>query len=119
MKRKILVADDEENIVNLVKLSLSPQFEVVSAKDGHEAVKVFEKERPVLVLLDLMMPGMDGYEVCKEIKKISKNVPVVVLSAKDHRTDILKGMGSGADDYVTKPFEPNELLLRVEMNLLR
>jgi len=119
MKQKILVADDEENILNLVKLSLSHQYDVVLAKNGKEAVKVFEKEKPVLVLVDLMMPGMDGYEVCKAIKKKSKSTLVVVLSAKGHREDILKGMGCGADDYITKPFDPAELVVRVEMNLLR
>ncbi|MBW3016807.1 response regulator, partial [Candidatus Woesearchaeota archaeon] len=87
MKSKILVADDEEHILMLVKLSLEPDFIVVLAKDGQEALKAFEKEKPDIVLLDLMMPKVDGYEVCKKIKKKS-NVPVVMLSAKGQREDI-------------------------------
>jgi DNA-binding response OmpR family regulator len=117
-KKKLLIADDEEHILTLVKLSLEPDYDVVIAADGAEALKVFEKEKPDIVLLDLMMPKIDGYKVCKKIKQKSK-IPVLILSAKGLREDILKGMDCGADDYITKPFDPGELVTRVQMNLMR
>jgi DNA-binding response OmpR family regulator len=118
-KSKILVIDDDENICELVELYLvKGGFEVVAAGDGREGVEKFEKEKPDLVILDIMMPEMDGWEVCRAIKKKS-SVPIMMLSAKGETFDKVLGLELGADDYVVKPFEPKELVARVKAVLRR
>ncbi len=103
-KNRILVVDDEEKIVNLVKNYLEKEgFEVFTADSGNEALKLFESEKPDLVILDLMMPDMSGYDVCRRICALSKT-PVIMLTAKTDEVDKLLGLELGADDYITKPF---------------
>jgi DNA-binding response OmpR family regulator len=116
---KILVADDEQNIVRLLRLYLRNEgFDVVAAADGKQALERFALESPDLVLLDLMMPQMSGFEVCTEIRKKS-DVPVIMLTARSDDVDKIVGLEMGADDYVTKPFNPREVVARVKAALRR
>lgn len=117
--KKILVVDDEKPISDIVKFSLSKEgFEVVTAFDGEEGLAVFAEENPDLVILDLMLPKIEGLEVCREIRKTS-NVPIIMVTAKDSEIDKVLGLELGADDYVTKPFSNRELTARVKANLRR
>ena len=119
MPARILVADDEPNIVRLLRLYLGHEgYEVVSASDGREALDRFRQDRPDLVVLDLMMPGLGGFEVCTEIRKQS-SVPVLMLTARSDDVDKIVGLEVGADDYVTKPFNPREVVARVKAALRR
>lgn len=116
---KILIVDDEKNIVELVRLYLEKEgFAPVCAYDGIEALERFKKEKPDLIILDLMLPGMDGWEVCREIRKTS-SVPIIMLTAKSETFDKVLGLELGADDYMTKPFETKELIARVKAVLRR
>ena len=119
VKKKILVVDDEPHIVNLVKLILRDSFEVHEAFSGTEALTLAQKVNPDLIILDLMMPNINGFETCAKLrtKSETKNTPVLILSAKSQIVDKFKSINAGADDYVVKPFDANELLRRVEMNL--
>jgi len=118
---KILIVDDDPNVALLVKMTLSKQvgFSLEIAENGHEALEKIEKEPPDLVLLDLMMPGIDGIEVCRRIKndKKTKYIPVLMLTAKRDAADMILGMEVGANDYITKPFNPEELVARVRVHL--
>ena len=119
MSNKILIADDEKNIVELCKLYLEKEgFETVCAYDGDEALRLFETDNPELVILDIMMPNTDGLKVCKEIRKTSQ-IPIIMLTAKSDTFDKVLGLELGADDYMTKPFEPKELVERVKAVLRR
>ena len=119
MSAKILVADDEQNIVRLLRLYLRNEgFDVVAAADGKQALERFASESPDLVLLDLMMPQMSGFDVCTEIRKRS-DVPVIMLTARSDDVDKIVGLEMGADDYVTKPFNPREVVARVKAALRR
>ncbi|MEX2032153.1 MAG: response regulator transcription factor [Dehalococcoidia bacterium] len=119
MAPKILVADDEPNIIKLLRMYLREEgYEVSSARDGREALQRFRADKPDLVLLDLMMPEMGGFEVCTEIRKES-DIPVIMLTARTDDVDKIVGLEMGADDYVTKPFNPRELIARVKANLRR
>ncbi len=119
MSPKILVADDEQNIVRLLRLYLRNEgFDVVAAADGRQALDRFGQEAPDLVLLDLMMPELSGLEVCTEIRKHS-DVPVIILTARSDDVDKIVGLEMGADDYVTKPFNPREVVARVKAALRR
>lgn len=119
MKTKILAVDDEEPIADILKFNLENEgYEVIVAHDGNTAVELAEKEDPDLVLLDLMLPGKDGNEVCREIRK-TKSMPIIMLTAKDGEIDKVLGLELGADDYVTKPFSNRELIARVKANLRR
>lgn len=116
---KVLVVDDEENIVELVELYLTRDgFTVISASDGSKALELFKSEKPDLVVLDIMLPGVDGLEVLKEVRRTSE-VPVVMLTAKESEVDKIVGLELGADDYLTKPFSPRELSARVKAVLRR
>ena len=118
-KRLILVVDDEPPIVRLVKAKLQLDgFAVVTAGKGEDAVPIVEHDRPDLVILDLMMPGMDGFETLRTIRQRSR-VPVILLTARAGDADKLRGLQSGADDYITKPFNPDELVARVTAVLRR
>jgi len=115
-KKKILIVDDDEDIVNLIKVSLNlANFETREVFGGQEALDLLAKERPDLILLDIMMPNIDGYEVCRRIKKDKKlkSIPVILLTAKGQKSDAEKGLEIGADDYIIKPFDPFELGERV------
>ena len=115
----ILVVDDEAKIVEVLKSYLEKEgFRVVCAYSGSEALSQFDHYSPVLVILDLMLPDLPGEEVCRTIRKRSR-VPVVMLTAKTEEEDILKGLGIGADDYVTKPFSPRQIVARVGAILRR
>ncbi|MBR3771256.1 MAG: response regulator transcription factor [Clostridium sp.] len=115
----ILVVDDEKEIADLVEIHLvSDGFAVEKANSAAEGLKILEKKEIKLVILDIMMPGMDGIEMCKQIRKTSA-VPIIFLSAKSSDLDKIVGLGSGADDYVSKPFNPLELMARVKSQLRR
>jgi DNA-binding response OmpR family regulator len=119
MASRVLVVDDERNIVQLVRLYLSKEgFEVDSAFDGKQALEKIHGHRPDLIVLDLMMPEMDGLTVCRELRKTS-NVPIIILTARTDDVDKVVGLELGADDYVTKPFNPRELVARVKAVLRR
>lgn len=118
-KQKILVVDDEVNICELIQLYLEKEgFEVSTANDGLTAIEIFKETTPDLVVLDVMLPGADGWQVCREIRKISQ-IPVIFLSAKGETFDKVLGLELGADDYMVKPFEPKELTARVKAVLRR
>ena len=116
---KILVVDDEKPIADILKFNLVKEgYEVVLAHDGDTAIELAESEDPELILLDIMLPGKDGNEVCREIRK-TKTMPIIMLTAKDSEIDKVLGLELGADDYVTKPFSNRELIARVKANLRR
>ena len=115
----ILVADDDPDIAELVEIHLAEEgFRVYKAYDGREALQVFAREKIDLAILDIMMPGIDGIRVCEKIREVSM-IPVIMLSAKDSEADKVAGLGIGADDYVTKPFQTGELAARVKSQLRR
>jgi two-component system, OmpR family, alkaline phosphatase synthesis response regulator PhoP len=119
MTNTILVVDDEKNIVQLTRLYLRNEgYRIEEAYDGKQALEKARAVNPDLIILDLMMPEMDGLTVCKEIRKTS-NVPVIILTARDDDVDKIVGLEVGADDYVTKPFNPRELVARVKAVLRR
>ncbi|MEK7326434.1 MAG: response regulator transcription factor [Chloroflexota bacterium] len=115
----ILLVDDEANIVELAKLYLEREgFRIASVGDGAQAIEAVRKENPALVVLDLMLPKMDGYEVCRRVRANS-DVPIIMLTARDEDIDKIIGLELGADDYMTKPFNPRELVARVKAILRR
>ena len=119
---KILVVDDEENIAELISYNLTSNgYKVIIANNGNDAVKLAVEEKPNLILLDLMIPGKDGYDVCKDIRSNSeiRNTPIIMLTAKSEELDKILGLELGADDYITKPFSVRELLARVKAVLRR
>lgn len=118
-KQKVLIVDDDPSISELISLYLTKEcYETKKVEDGEEALKVFESFSPNLILLDLMLPGKDGYEVCREIRKTSA-VPIIMLSAKGETFDKVLGLELGADDYMVKPFDSKELVARVKAVLRR
>lgn len=119
MEQKILIVEDEKNISDIIKFNLEKEnFTVICAYDGLDGLEKYKEENPDLILLDLMMPKMDGISVCKEIRKES-NVPIIMLTARAEESDKVLGLEALADDYVTKPFGNRELLARVKANLRR
>jgi DNA-binding response OmpR family regulator len=119
---KILIADDERDIRELIGFTLRfASHEVITAKDGEEALRMAEQEKPDLVLLDVRMPKMTGYETCRQLKMDPelKNIPVVFISAKGQESEIQAGLNAGAVEYVLKPFAPNDLAARVNEILAR
>jgi len=122
MIKKIVLAEDEPQIARLVEFKLKKEgYQVVSKGNGEEALAAIKAEKPDLILLDVMMPVMDGYEVLRRVKEDEnlKNIPVVMLTAKAQERDVVKGIDLGAEDYITKPFHPAELLARVKRILGR
>ena len=118
-KQKILIVDDDNNIAELISLYLTKEcYDTEIVNDGEDALKAFESYRPNLILLDLMLPGIDGYQVCREIRGKS-NVPIIMLSAKGEIFDKVLGLELGADDYIMKPFDSKELVARVKAVLRR
>ena len=116
---KILVVDDDLNICELLRLYIEKEgFSVVTANDGAQALKTFEAEKPDLIMLDIMLPGLDGWQVCREIRKTSK-CPIIMLTAKGEVFDKVLGLELGADDYVVKPFEAREIVARIKAVLRR
>ncbi|MBI9086983.1 MAG: response regulator transcription factor [Desulfobacterales bacterium] len=121
-KEKILVVDDEEDILELVRYNLSREgFAVLGTTSGEEAINVARKEIPDLIILDLMLPGIDGLDVTRRLKNDAKtqSIPVVMLTAKGEEADVVAGLELGADDYITKPFSPRILIARVKAVLRR
>ena len=119
MNTKILLVDDDPNIRQLVNLYLVEEgFEVAMADRGDTALTAFQQSQPNLILLDLMLPGMDGWQVCREVRKTS-NVPIIMLTAKDETFDKVLGLELGADDYIVKPFDMKELVARIKAVLRR
>ena len=119
MKTRILVIDDDVHISELLKLYLEKEdYEVEVAHDGGEGLEKFKSFEPKLVLLDIMLPVMDGWQVCREIRRIN-NTPIIMLTAKGETFDKVLGLELGADDYIVKPFEPKELIARVKAILRR
>ena len=118
-KQKILIVDDDENIAELISLYLTKEcFDTMIVHDGEEALTAFESYQPNLMLLDLMLPGIDGYQVCREIRS-KHNTPIIMLSAKGEVFDKVLGLELGADDYIPKPFNPLELVARVKAQIRR
>ena len=118
-RKRILIVDDDENIAELISLYLNKEcYDTDIAGDGETALKLFNEFKPNLILLDVMLPGMDGYQICTEIRKNS-NVPIIMLSAKGEVFDKVLGLKIGADDYIVKPFDSNELVARVGALLRR
>ncbi len=112
--QKVLIVDDEEHIVELARLYLTREgYEVEGVGDGSQALARFSQVKPDLVVLDIMLPGADGLAICKEIRKLSQ-VPIIMLTARDEVTDKVVGLELGADDYLTKPFHPQELVARAK-----
>jgi len=119
MPERILVIDDEEHLLKLIdKVLTKAGYTVVTASNGEEGVKLFHQTAPDLVVLDIMMPGMDGREVCRRLRQTS-SVPIVFLTALDSEKNVVDGLMGGADDYLTKPFNPRELVARVKAVLRR
>ncbi len=115
----VMVVDDDINICELQRIYLEKEnFQVTVCYDGKKAVEVFKDKAPDIVILDIMLPGMDGWEVCREIRKIS-SIPIIMLSAKDETFNKVLGLELGADDYMVKPFEPKELIARIRAVLRR
>ena len=121
-KKPILVVDDEPDLIELVTYNLSQEgFYVISERDGKEGLEAARKKKPILIILDLMLPSMDGLEVCRHLRNdnSTKTIPIIMLTAKGSETDKVVGLELGADDYVTKPFSPRELVARVKSVLRR
>ncbi|MBQ1988966.1 MAG: response regulator, partial [Clostridia bacterium] len=119
MQYKILIVDDDENICELLRLYLQKDgFEVIVANDGRQAVDFANKYSPDLILLDIMLPQLDGWQVCREIRKTSE-VPIIMLTAKSETFDKILGLELGADDYVSKPFDTKEVIARIKAVLRR
>ena len=116
---RILIVEDELDLANIIKDYLEKElYEVEICTEGDMAIEIFDKFKPSLVILDLMLPGMNGYEICQNIR-IKSTIPILILSAKIDEFDKVKGLDLGADDYITKPFRPRELLARVNAQLRR
>lgn len=116
---KVLIVDDDKNICELIRLCLEKEgYETISANDGVTAIEKFKTEAPHLVLLDIMMPKVDGWQVCREIRRVS-NIPIIMLTAKGDTFDKVLGLELGADDYMVKPFEGKELIARIKAVLRR
>ncbi|MBN2171701.1 MAG: response regulator [Candidatus Krumholzibacteriota bacterium] len=114
---KVLVVDDEVYILHILDFSLGAEgYEVITAADGEQAIEKAVAEKPDLIVLDVMMPRLDGYETCRRLKEMpeTKHIPVLLLTAKGRDVDRKKGFEMGANDYITKPFSPNKLITRVQ-----
>jgi len=120
MSQRILLVEDEESIRELIKLNLEIEnYEVVSLDNGKDVIKYYNQEHFDLILLDVMLPEVDGFQVCEQIRLIDMHIPILMLTAKDAQSDKLTGLKKGADDYLTKPFNLEELLLRIEKLIRR
>lgn len=116
----VMVVDDDQDLAEMLGIVLNGVgMEVDLVSSGDEAIEVFKSNQPDLVLLDIMLPGTDGIEVCREIRKHSSRVPIVMLTAKSETHDIVRGLEAGADDYMVKPFKPSELVARIKTRLRR
>ena len=120
MSKRILIVEDEKNIVDILSLNLSKEgYETMEAYDGQAGLQLALEHNPDLILLDLMLPKMDGFDVCRNLRKKNRSTPVIMLTAREEETDKVLGLELGADDYITKPFSMRELLARVKANIRR
>ena len=120
MGKKILIVEDEQNIVDILSFNLGREgYDTVEAYDGPTGLKLALEENPDLILLDLMLPGMDGFDVCRQIRQAGQATPILMLTAREEEADKVLGLELGADDYITKPFSMRELLARVKANIRR
>ena len=118
-KTKVLIIDDDVNICEVIRLYVEKEgFEAITVYNGKKAIEQFSKFAPNIVILDIMLPGADGWQVCREIRKVS-NIPIIMLTAKGETFDKVLGLELGADDYIVKPFEPKELVARIKAVLRR
>ena len=114
MSKKILIVDDEKNIVDILKFNLKKEgFETIEAYDGEQGLELALNQKPDLILLDIMLPKMDGFTVCRKVRQ-TLSTPILMLTAKEEEVDKVLGLELGADDYITKPFSPRELIARVK-----
>lgn len=119
MSAKILIVDDEKNIVDILKFNLTKEgFSSIEAYDGEQAIELAHSEKPDLILLDIMLPKMDGFTVCRKLRE-TISTPIIMITAKEEEVDKVLGLELGADDYITKPFSTRELMARVKANLRR
>ncbi len=120
MSQKVLVVDDEESILTLIKYNLEKAgLRAITAENGERALEIIKEENPDLIILDIMLPGIDGVEICKRLRKEDYHIPILMLTAKDEEIDKILGLEIGADDYMTKPFSTRELMARVKAMLRR
>ncbi len=120
MGKKVLIVEDEQNIVDILSFNLGRDgYDTIEAYDGVTGLQLALEQNPDLVLLDLMLPGMDGFDVCKKIRESGSAIPIIMLTAREEETDKVLGLELGADDYITKPFSMRELLARVKANIRR
>ena len=118
--KKILIVEDEESIRGFLKINLKRNgYEVIEVDTGEDGIKIAINEKPAIVILDVMLPGIDGFNVCKRIREEEKNIGIIMLTAKSQDIDKITGLEYGADDYIVKPFNPMELLLRIKAILRR
>lgn len=119
MNKKVLIVDDERNIVEILKFNLQKDgFDTLEAYDGEAGLEMALSQKPDLILLDIMLPKMDGFTVCRKIRQV-QSTPILMLTAKEEEVDKVLGLELGADDYITKPFSPRELMARIKANLRR
>ena len=122
MQKQIVIVEDEPDILDVLSYNLKREgFEVATSQNGAEGLGLIQRLKPDLVLLDLMLPGMDGLDVCRQLKtnSVTDNIPVIMLTAKGEESDVVLGLGLGADDYIPKPFSPKELIARIKAVLRR
>ena len=120
MAKKVLIVDDEKAIVDILEFNLRKEgYETLCAYDGPEGARMAREENPDLMLLDVMLPGMDGFEVCRALRSEGSDLPIIMITAREEETDKVFGLENGADDYITKPFSMRELLARVKANMRR
>lgn len=120
MSKKILIVEDEKNIVDILSFNLGREgYETLEAYDGAAGLKLALEEDPDLILLDIMLPRMNGFDVCKAVREKNTSIPIIMLTAREEESDKVKGLELGADDYITKPFSMRELLARVKSNIRR
>ena len=120
MENKVLIVEDEANIRSFVKIFLKNNgFNVFECERGEDALKIVMLEKPNIVILDVMLPGIDGFKVCEELRKYNRNIGIIMLTARGQDNDKIEGFETGADDYMVKPFNPKELLLRIKSLLRR
>ncbi|MDD5938768.1 MAG: response regulator [Clostridiales bacterium] len=120
MSKKILIVEDEKNIVDILSFNLNKEgYDTLEAYDGQAGLKLALEENPDLILLDLMLPKMDGFDVCRSVREHNRSTPIIMLTAREEESDKVLGLELGADDYITKPFSMRELLARVKANIRR
>jgi len=120
MSKRVLIVDDEKNIVDILSFNLRKEgFDIITAYDGEAALDQYMRNNPNLILLDVMLPLLDGFEVCRRIREIDKKTTIIMLTAREEETDKVLGLDIGADDYITKPFSLRELQARIKANIRR